>query len=277
MDLQAVLFDWFGRRIAESGTYGPVEYAVYGAIMLGLAFFVIYPVLDRRGIKFNAKFVLALLPYILLGSSLRVLEDMHVLPRSWNPLEAAYYFVTPGIYLLIAAVAIICLFASIFLSKKINRDFFKIFSAIGLVFSLPILLFELLNFRAWLGFLAVLALVALIVGALFFAFKKLNWNLLREKFNILALASQALDGSATFVATTFFSCGEQHPLSGFFLQMFPFSFVIVKIALVLVILHYVDREIKRENLRGFIKLVVCTLGFATGLRDLLTLGVGTCL
>ena len=277
MDLQAMLYDWFGRRIAESGTYGPVEYAVYGAIMLALAFFVIFPVLDRRGLKFNSKFMLALLPYILLGSSLRVLEDMRLLPRSWNPLEAAYYFVTPGIYLLIAAAAIICLFASIFLSKKLKRDFFKIFSAIGLVFSVPILLFELVNFRAWAGFLAVLAIVALIVGALFFAFKKLDWKILREKFNILALASQSLDGSATFVATTFFSCGEQHPLSGFFLQVFPLSFVLVKIALVLAILHYVDKEIKGENLGGFIKLVVCTLGFATGLRDLLTLGVGTCL
>ena len=103
MDIGQVLYDFFGKRIAEHGTYGIAEYAVYGAIMLALAFFVIFPVLDKRGIRFNAKFMLALLPYILLGSAVHVLEDMRLLQRSWNPLELGYYFVTPGIYLLVAA------------------------------------------------------------------------------------------------------------------------------------------------------------------------------
>ncbi|MDP2973570.1 MAG: DUF63 family protein, partial [Candidatus Diapherotrites archaeon] len=68
-----------------------------------------------------------------------------------------------------------------------------------------------------------------------------------------------------------------HPASGFLLDLFPISFIIVKIALVLAIVYYIDKEIKSENLRGFIKIVIAILGFATGLRDLLTLGVGTCL
>jgi len=277
MDLSQLLFDFFGKRIAEHGLYGPAEYLAYGAILLVLAFFVIFPLLGKRGIKFNAKFMLALLPYILLGSALRVLEDMAFLPRSWNPLEVAYYFVTPGIYILIAVITIICLFASLAVSKKFNFSFHKAFAAIGLALAIPITLFELLNFQAWLGFFSVIALLLAIVAALIFIFKKLNWEILQNNLNRLAMASQTLDGSATVVATQFFSCGEQHPLSGFFLNLFPASFILVKIALVLVILHYVDKEIKNPNLRGFIKIIVAVLGFATGLRDLLTLGVGTCL
>ena len=42
-------------------------------------------------------------------------------------------------------------------------------------------------------------------------------------------------GFATLVATQFFFCGEQHPLSGFLLDSFPLSFVFVKIGLVFVI------------------------------------------
>ena len=277
MDAGQLLYDFFARRIAERGIYGPVEYLVYGAVMLLLAFFVIFPALDRRGIKFNARFLLALLPYILLGAALRVLEDMHILPRSWNPMEAAYYLVTPGIYLLIAAVTIACLFIALFISKKFNFSFHKVFAGIGLILALPIVVFELISFQAWLGFFAAITMVIAIVGALIFAFRKLNWVLLKDGLNQLALASQVLDGSATFVATQFFSCGEQHPLSGFLLGAFPLSFILVKVLLVLVILYYLDREIKRENLRGFAKIVVTVLGFATGLRDLLTLGVGTCL
>lgn len=277
MDINQILFDFFGKRIAERGLYNPVEYLVYGAIMLFLAFFILFPILDRRGIKFNAKFLLALLPYILLGSAMRVLEDMHLLPRSWNPLELAYYFVTPGIWLLIAVVTIAALFISSLLSKKLGFSFHKSFAAIGLILALPVVLFEFSKFPAWPGFLAAIALTLAITAALFFLFKIPKWKILQSRLNLLVVASQALDGSATFVATQFFFCGEQHPLSGFFLEVFPLSFVAVKVALVLAIVHYVDKEIKNPNLRGFIKIVVAILGFATGLRDVMTLGVGTCL
>lgn len=277
MDISAILYDFFGSRIANQGLYGPVEYIVYGAIMLALLFFIIFPLLDRRGVKFNEKFALALLPYILLGSALRVLEDMAFLPSSWNPLEAGYYFVTPGIYLLIAAVAIAALLVSLFASKKLKVSFYKIFAAIGIAPALPLVLFEMLNFRAWLGVAEVLLFTFATVALLVFAFKKLKKQILESGLNRLAVASQALDGFATIVATQFFFCGEQHPLSATLLDFFPASFVAAKIALVLLIVYYVDREIKNENLRGFIKLAVIVLGFATGLRDLLTLGVGTCL
>jgi uncharacterized membrane protein len=300
MDIGQVLYDFFGKRIAEYGTYGIVEYIVYGAIMLALAFFAIFPALDKRGIRFNAKFMLSLLPYILLGSAVHVLEDMRLLQRSWNPLELGYYFVTPGIYLLVAAVTLFCLFVSLQISKKAKKDFHIIFAAIGVILAVPVAVFELINFKAWLGFFGVIALVLAIVAILLLLRKKFKFALLQDRLNILAIASQAVDGSATYIAVNLFKCGEQHPLSEFFLKTMPkiiatalfpdggpladiftkilsFSFVVIKVLLAIVILHYIDKEIKRENLRGFIKIVIAILGFATGLRDLLTLGVGTCL
>ncbi len=277
MDFSQIFYDFFGKRIAEQGLYGPIEYLVYAGIMLALLFFVLFPLLDKRGIKFDSKFLLALLPYILFGAGLRVLEDMAIIPSSWNPLELAYYFVTPGIYIFIAAVTVACLFISLMLSKQFKFSFHKIFAGIGLIPSLPLLIFELLAFKAWLGVLAVLILTVVTVAILFFVFKKLGWKILQNKLNVFALTSQVFDGSATFVATQFFLCGEQHPLSGWLLDIFPVSFIFAKIVLVLVIIHYVDEEIENKNLRGFIKIIVIVLGFATGGRDLLTLGVGTCL
>ena len=278
MNLGEALFDFFGRRIAERGQYGPVEYIVYGAIMLSLLFFLLYPLLDRKGLKFNFRFALALLPYILLGSTIRVLEDMHLLPRSPSPFELGYWVITPGIYVSVAVVTIACLFAAMWLAKKKGWEFEKVFGAIGVGLAAPIALFELTVFKAWPGFIAVFALVAVLAGALIFVFNRFTkLELLKGRLNQLVLVSQLLDGSATFVAIQFFSCGEQHPLSDFFLKLFPFSFVAVKVALVLVILHYVDKEIENKNMRRFIKIVVATLGLATGLRDVFTLGVGTCL
>ncbi len=266
MDSGSIFYEFFAQRIAERGLYGPVEYIVYGAIMLFLLFFVIFPLLNKRGVKFNTKFAFALIPYILLGSALRVLEDLSFLPRSWNPLELAYYFVTPGIFLFIAAVTLVCLFVSLVISKKFKVDFYNLFAAIGLILAMPIVFFEILNFPAWVGVIEVLLLVAVTTALLVFIFQKLGKKILKPGLNKLAI-----------IATQFFFCGEQHPLSGFLLDSFPLSFVFAKIGLVFVILYYVDKEIKNENLRGFIKIVVIVLGFATGLRDILTLGVGTCL
>ena len=62
-DIGQILYDFFGKAIPEGGQFTAIEYAVYGVIMLVLAFFVIYPILDRKGIKFNYRFMLALLPY----------------------------------------------------------------------------------------------------------------------------------------------------------------------------------------------------------------------
>lgn len=277
MDIAQTLFDLFGRRIVEHGTYGAVEYLAYGAVVILLAFFVLFPLLDRRGVKFNSGFMLALLPYIALGSAVRVLEDMAILPRSWNPLELAYYFVTPGIWLLIAAFTLLGLFSALWISGRFRKGFHRTFAVIGLIPSVPIIAFEILNFSAWPGVLAAIALVLATVAVLCFLFRRLGWKILKSRLNILVLSSQAIDGFATFVATQFFVCGEQHPLSGALLEFFPLGFVFAKLALVLVILKYVDSEIENANLRGFIKVVVAILGFATGARDLLTLGVGTCL
>jgi len=73
------------------------------------------------------------------------------------------------------------------------------------------------------------------------------------------------------------SCGEQHPLTNAILQITPALFYVVKIAVVLLILYYVDKELKNQNLKDFIKLLIIILGFAPGMRDALTVAVGTCL
>jgi uncharacterized membrane protein len=62
MDIGPVFYGFFGQRIADHGLYNAAEYIAYGAVMLFLLFFVIFPLLDRRGVKFNGKFALALLP-----------------------------------------------------------------------------------------------------------------------------------------------------------------------------------------------------------------------
>lgn len=257
--------------------YNIVNTLVYAIILILVSLFVIFPFLDRRGIKFNLRFMLALFPYILFGISLRIIEDMKILPRSPLPWEPGYYFVSPGIWLLIAITAIAGLFIAAFLSKKFTWDFHKIFGSIGLILWLPVLAFDLMHFVVWDGFLGIIAMAAAVTGAVYLIMKYIKKDFFSNRLNLLAVAGQALDGSATFVATQFFRCGEQHVLSGIIVNFYPLAFVLVKILLIIIILYYIDKEVERENMKGFIKILVIILGFATGLRDLFTVAVGTCL
>ena len=46
-----------------------------------------------------------------------------------------------------------------------------------------------------------------------------------------------------------------------------------KLVTAITLLHFVEKEIRRENLRGFIKLFIIILGFATGLASVLKIGL----
>jgi uncharacterized membrane protein len=147
---------------------------------------------------------------------------------------------------------------------------------VGLFIAAPFFLYGLLYFKEPIGFLAVI----LGTGVIVLLFSKLLlprlFNGWQNDQNRLALAAQALDGMATFVAIQFFHCGEQHFLPQAIISFSPALFPAVKILLVIAILYYLDKEVKNENLKGFIKTLIIILGFSTGLRDLFTLGAGTC-
>ncbi|MFH1240081.1 MAG: DUF63 family protein [Candidatus Diapherotrites archaeon] len=281
---QNIWFEFFCKPVVEHTGYNLVNTLVYVAILLIAAFYVVYPMLSKKGIKFDLKFMLALMPYVILGSTFRVLEDMHLLPRSCNPLELGFYTYTPGIYIFTFAITILMLVLSWKISKRNNGDFYKLFGSIGVILMAPIVAFLLLNFRAWPGFFAVIIGVVAITGIMYFIMTKFRKDFFKDRINLLAVSSQLLDGTATVIATEgipftdiIYRCGEQHVLSEAVLGVHPFAFVILKLILILLILHYVDKEIKDENMRGFIKVFLIILGFATGTRDLFTLGVGSCL
>ncbi len=256
--------------------YNLVNYAVYIGVLAVIVVFFLYPFLDRKGIKFDFKFVVALLPFVLFGSSFRVLNDIGIFKDTCDPFSFDFYTFTPGIWFLTAALALI----SLFVAKKFSHTeegFEKLFAAIGVAFCIPLLLFEFQIFRSWNEFVLVIVFVVLITLATRFFVTILNKKFFSDGLNFLAITGQVLDGSATFVATKVLRCEEQHPLSDAILGINPLFFVLIKIILALLIIYYLDKEIPDKNQRGFIKMVVIIFGFAPGLRDLMTIGAGTCI
>ncbi|QQR92343.1 MAG: DUF63 family protein [Candidatus Iainarchaeum archaeon] len=284
LDLNAFVYDNFIRPMIDPSVqgYNPVNTIVYGIILLGIAFYVIYPFLNKHGIKFDFAFLQMLLPYIVFGSSLRVLEDQQLLMRSANPLEFGFYLFTPGIWFLTFAFVAIGMLIAWFAQKKFNHRFHTIATLFGALVAAPLVLYNLLQFTEWIALLAIVALAGILSYAVFWIGKRQQWRFLENPLAKAAFFGQLLDASATFIALQFFSCGEQHFLPRLLFGAFgPVSFFFVKIPLMLLVLHYIHKEFMHDekadkNLLGFILLFLAILGFATGMRDLLTVAVGTC-
>ena len=267
---------YFLDPIINYSGYNFVNTLAYGIILLVVAFYLVYPFFNKKGIKFDFRFATAVLAFVLFGSTMRILEDLKIFPRAADPLNPAFYTITPGIYIAVGIFTILALIFSMWLSKRINKDAIKIFGAIGIAATIPFVVFDLLNFKEPFYFALILLMWIIVMTFAYLIAKKLKPELVSDNLNLLAVAGQGLDGTATFVATQMLSCGEQHPLSDAILGVAPLLFVLVKVAIAFAIIYYVDKEIEDPNLRAFIKIFIMILGFAPGIRDSFTVGVGTC-
>ncbi len=274
----------FVRPILDSSVpgYNLVNTLTYGVILLAATFYIIYPALKKRGFVFDWNFLKILLPYILFGTSLRVLEDQHILLRSASPFEAGFYIFTPGIWVLTFVFVMIGLFLGKKFGKQNHVREQKITFIFGLVLALPIFALNVINATELAGAGAIVGLTALVCVMVFALGKKFSWKFLEHPLARAAFLGQVLDTSATFIALQFFGCGEQHVLPRMLFGAFGnISFFFVKIPLVLVVLYWLDKEYSHgkdadTHLLGFILLFVTILGLATGTRDLITVMVGTC-
>lgn len=279
LDFSGFIQEHFVRPILDKSLpgYNPINTITYIAILLAVSFFVIFPQLDKRGVKFNTKLMLAILPYIFFGSSLRIFEDLNIFQRSVNPLQPGFYIYTPGIYIFVGLLTIFCLLLSRFIAAKTKHDFHNIFGGIGIFLAISPFGFILTKVTAWPAFANVVALVSIALVLPVLIFKYLNKNLLDDNLSKLALTGQASDGIATFIALSYPNCAEQHVLSNFIItSLGAWAFPVVKIILILLILHFANDEIKGENLRNFVKCFLAILGFAPGIRDWLLVSVGVC-
>lgn len=227
---------------------------VYSVVFV-LAAYLIYLFFKKMKIKINSKLALGIWPYILFGAILRVLQD--------SGLVDSYWLVTPGIYFLVASIAILTLIISILLEKKTGLQYSKILFVVGILlvsFSLPLLEFKNLDSLFYIVFFFLPFPLILILSK--------KWSL----ENITVSSVQVFDAIVTYVSISFFGYSEQHVLPTFLINLFtPLSFVVLKVIAVILFLFLIDGFSEDKELNTYLKLIVGILGAATGSRDFLRL------
>ena len=267
--------------IINDSSYNPVDTATY-AILLGISIFGVLKLLEKLDIEIDTAFIASVTPYVLAGSSLRVLEDSNVFVP---PLK--YLFITPIIYFFMFAVTVSVLALAITLEKKGKIKDYHLFFALGgvvwTVFNVAILL-VVGDVRNAMPATAIVFFAAVVTYIVYLVSKKLDFSLLTSKLNISILFAHMLDASSTFVGMDFLGYYEKHVVPTFFINlagnitdhpsivMYP-----LKLLIFIPVLYMLDNKFDNEKegkLIALMKLTILVLGLSPAIRNTLRILMG---
>ena len=267
-----MLFDFFQgilEYIRQNFIYLHPGYTILNTVVFGIILGICILLIIKmfKYIKKDpAELMIPLIPFIFFGSSVRALVDNNIYPLT-------YILVTPGIYILTGLMVIITLLFAVFIERKTNFDYRYIIFAVGAVLCIPNILFmSPINLVATLQVVGVWAIVSSI-----FALLRNKWSLLSNKFNLSVLMAHLFDASSTYIAVDFYGYYEQHVLPSALTTLFGTALVMfpLKIVVILGALYIIDTYIEDRTIANMLKLAIFILGLAPGLRNFLSLIMGT--
>ncbi|MBI4344606.1 MAG: DUF63 family protein [Euryarchaeota archaeon] len=198
-------------------------------------------------------------PFVLLGSGLRVMGDLGLLS---SPL-----FGNIGIYAFIYAL----LLGSILLGRWSTRFGLQehhlplTLASVGCVYVALRLL--PLSWQPEPLLLALLPTLAL-ASALYLAFPRLGLRLLDSRVNLAILAAHLLDATTTYLGLTLYGLREEVLLTRFLVSLDPLLIFPLKAGIVLAALHYLD-DLEDEVSKTLLRAALLGLGLGPAARNLL--------
>ncbi len=261
------LEDYFIRPTLEHTGYNLVNTVTY-AVVLIIALFLVYKILLKIRIKLDRRLWIDLLPFVFLGGALRALQDIN-----FFKFLGVYHtlFVAPMIYILIFLLA----FAGILVSKYLWKNFTRYFGISLAIFSIVLVIINARNTTALLMILSVAAISYLILYGIL-KYSKINvfqnWN----SYNSQIIAAHLLDASAAFVAVSVIGgYRESSVFTSFLFSQLPgWVFIPIKAAVIILVLHFVDKENNSET-KWLLKFAILVLGLGPGLHNLLSVFMGS--
>jgi uncharacterized membrane protein len=225
----------------------------YSSILILIAF-TGFIILKKLRIKIDRKFVIGILPWILVGSTLRFLEDMKIVK--------GILFITPFVWFFSFSIFGVMLLLSILFERKFGISHSKLVFLFGILTLLPLLYFlKIINYYP-----LILILIFFIPWVI--VLHLIPW---KEENRLVTLA-HLFDSNVTFIAINFFGYSEQHILPLLFIQTFsPIAFVFLKLVAIVTVLILTDKLVENNYLNNYLKLCFAILPIATGFRDFLRL------
>ena len=255
--------------------YNPVDTLTY-AVILVISVYLVYRWLQRSGVALDSPFVIATIPYVVLGGLLRVVEDTGMIQS-----DLRFLLVTPLIFFVVFFVAA----GSLVLSRALGRkglvpSYLTFYRGIGTGASVVVA-----ALLAWFGLtqttidpvvlLAILLLATVtslaVMGLLQLVFR---WEYAGDPLYRLLIIGQMLDASATGYGIDFgpIHYQEVHVVGSALINWTGTAFSLFPLKLAVVIpAIYVLEMYRREGNREFANMVLLAMivvGLAPGVRDM---------
>jgi uncharacterized membrane protein len=265
--------------LPEGFALPPLPYLLSLLVALG----VVGALLVRRRPPVTDDVVLALAPWMVLGSALHVLYVVEALPSAVRPLAG-----TPAVYLTVAVVAGVTWLGS---ATPASGETPRLLGGVGLVALVPVVAAVV---GVGLGRRSLRPLPSLAILALSVVAAAATWVLLRRRYpdvaltgrvGALAVAGHALDGVSTAVGIDLLGFGERTPLSALIIEFAAslptasligsgWLFVLVKLVVAAVVVAALTDMVREQPTQGRLLLgFVAAVGLGPGAHNVLLFAV----
>ncbi|HUV80586.1 MAG TPA: DUF63 family protein [Candidatus Bathyarchaeia archaeon] len=248
------------------------------ALLLVACLFLTLKLLKKLDIKIDHRFIAAVSPYIVVGASLRVMEDAEL----FSP-PLSYLLITPLIFFLMFFCCVAILILSVNLSRLNwikDYDYTLAFGLIGVLWAivnLTILLWREEIVFGWV-LLAVIGISGILLGVIYAIAAIFGVQFLTEKVNAAVLAAHLLDASSSYIGIDMLGYTGKHVVEGFIVKytgtaagMFP-----LKLGILVPILYVLDTQFTDDDveLKNLVLLALIVIGLAPAVRNTLRMILG---
>ncbi len=249
----------------------------YVIILLAGVYFVL-KLLNKLRIRVDEEFVMATIPYVLMGSVFRVIEDANLLSP---PIK--YLFITPLIYFVIFAICFGILLLTRYLEKTRKiKSYAGMYATAGIIISIAgiiiLALYSQSSLRIDILLYSLMPAVAL-TGIVKRISPVIKMVYLRSRIYSFAIFSFVLDSFTTYIGVDLLGYTNKHPFSSFLPSIFGTGAILIPLSLILVILIILllEKDSKGDHNKDEKYMWVLTLivlGLSMGARNLLGMVLG---
>lgn len=274
--IREFLYKYYIDPIIYGQPYTIVDTLTYALILI-LSVYLVYRGLRRFGIEIDRDFVLATIPFVVLGGLLRVVEDTGMIASDLHIL-----LITPIIFFVVFFITVGALFLSRLLEVKgVVREYSRTYGLIGVALSAAffvlLILWGAANTRVDPVVLLAIPAMAAVSSAAVFAFLRsvLGWEYVRDPLYLLLIVGHLFDASATSFGIDLHALHyvEQHVVgsaliewSGTAFAMFPLKLAVIVPAIYVLELYRKEGNVAFWHL---VLLAMIVVGMAPGVRDMM--------
>ena len=276
--LREFITTYYIQPITHDTGYNPVNTITWALVLVAFLFLTL-KLLQLLKIQIDRRFIAAVVPYIVVGATLRVIEDAEFVRP---PLS--YLLITPLIFFLLFGCCILLLILAVQIAQArrvVNIQYTHVFGLFGLLWclaNLALLIWFASIEVPWVP-VAVIGIATALTGAIYALASKYNIRFLSDRLNLAVIAAHLLDATSSYIGIDLLGYAGKHVIEGLIVEYTGTAagMYLLKLGILLPVLYVLDTEFTEEEegaLRYLVLLALLMIGLAPAVRNTLRMMLG---